>query len=88
MGLFDTFIHKSACKTCGYPFEYWQTKELSCMMDVYELGDEVNTWDVHTKMVDCKVGVYEWCPECEEMTYALVIIKDGKYVDFELIDGD
>lgn len=43
MGLYDTFKGRYRCKTCGKTFdEDYQTKALSCSLDVWRIGDRVN----------------------------------------------
>ncbi|KKN10865.1 hypothetical protein LCGC14_1032410 [marine sediment metagenome] len=53
MGLFDTFSIPAKCTNCGTMITDWQTKELDCLMNNFQLGDRINRID--------PIGVYGDC---------------------------
>lgn len=80
MGMFDSFIGLLNCAKCGHyqeRYEY-QTKELDCMLDLFEFPAAIDRQD----MVITEI---EHCPSCGKDISAKFYIKNGIW--YKLVVG-
>ncbi|MBI3116598.1 MAG: hypothetical protein HYZ12_04585 [Thaumarchaeota archaeon] len=78
MGLYDTLVARARCPHCEFEFEaQFQTKALGSTLEMYRMGDVIETEDFVIKDVTIR-NCIEICERCNKEFYADFSAKNGR----------
>ena len=86
MGMFDNFHLSSKCPYCNIEIKYWQTKDLQCQLDNYNIfSKEFNDIDnFYTPCDNCNTWIEYIRSTDDNNIFFLTAMLSGKYHEINI----